>query len=177
MKKIISVIGILVLFYSWVLVGCATPPQLPDDEAKQLEREIQTILSKKSGHLPENWSRRVEVDFIWPLKGPLLGAASESGINIRAFEGQEVRAVKSGVVTFVSERLRGYGKTVVITHPDGFVSMYAYNSEIVVKIGEEVKQGQVIARASKTGRAQEPQLHFRLTKDDKPVNPINYLPK
>lgn len=116
-----------------------------------------------------------EADFIWPLQGQVIGRASTHGINIKAFMGQEVRATKSGKVTFVSDRLRGYGKTVIINHQDGFVSMYAYHSEILVKLGDKVKQGQVIARAGKTGRPDEPQLHFRLTRHDKPVNPLDYL--
>jgi murein DD-endopeptidase MepM/ murein hydrolase activator NlpD len=116
-----------------------------------------------------------ESEFIWPLKGAVLEPISEEGINIKARQGESVRATKSGIVTYVDDKWLGLGKIVVIKHSDGFVSMYGYNSEILVKAGESVKQGQVIARAGKSGRAQDPQLHFKLMKNDKLVNPLSYL--
>jgi murein DD-endopeptidase MepM/ murein hydrolase activator NlpD len=79
-------------------------------------------------------------------------------------------------VTFVSDDMTGYGKVVTIKHSDGFLSFYGYNSEILVKVDQVVKQGDVIARAGKTGRATQPQLYFRLFKGETSVNPMRYLP-
>jgi len=116
-----------------------------------------------------------ESEFIWPLKGAVLEPSSEEGINIKARQGESVLATKSGVVTYVDDKWPGLGKIIVIKHSDGFVSLYGYNSEILVKSGESVKQRQVIAKAGKSGRAQDPQLHFKLMKNDRLVNPLSYL--
>lgn len=116
-----------------------------------------------------------EADFIWPVKGTILENLSENGINIKASIGTSVVAVKSGVVTYVDEKWPGLGKIIVIKHSDGFTSLYGYNSEIDVKLGDKVKQGQVIAKVGKTGRAEEAQLHFKLMKNEQLVNPLSYL--
>lgn len=129
------------------------------------------IPSRAGSNLPST----NEANFVWPLKGRLSHKTSGYGISIKAFTGQDVRATKSGVITFVSDQVQGYGKTIVIRHSGGFASMYAYNSENLVKMNEQVKQGQVIARAGKTGRPDEPRLYFLLMRYDKPVNPLNYL--
>lgn len=116
-----------------------------------------------------------ESGFIWPAKGSIIGKSSRSRIKIKAPEGTPVRAVKSGVVNYVDEAYRGFGKIVVINHSDGFTSFYGYNSEILVKAGDQVKQGQIIARVGDTGRAETPQLYFKLLKRGTLVNPVYYL--
>lgn len=117
-----------------------------------------------------------ETGFIWPVRGPVLNNLGKSGINIKSQQGVDVRAVKSGRVIQTLEKMEGYGKVIIIKHADGFSSLYGYNSEILVKDGQTVKQGEVVAKAGQTGRADQPQLHFRLFKDNEPVNPLNYLP-
>lgn len=118
---------------------------------------------------------QAESEFIWPVKGAILGTPSENGINIKNTYGAPVVAVKSGVVTYVDEKWPGLGKIVVIKHSDGFTSLYGYNSEIEIKAGDKVKQGQIIAKVGKTGRADEAQLHFKLMKNEQLVNPLSYL--
>lgn len=169
---------LLLLLLGMMLMGCISVSSLPDDEETLLANELKLITDQKSKPpeptpvLPED-----ELSFIWPVKGPLTGAATDRGINIKASEGTPVRAVKSGIVKAVSEKMRGYGKVILIEHyKNSFSSFYGYNSEILVKEGEIVKQGQVIARVGKTGRAAEPQLMFRLYKNGNAVNPLNYLP-
>lgn len=115
-----------------------------------------------------------ESEFIWPVKGTLLGGASTKGIKIKAQHGAPVKAVKSGLIIYTGEE-PGLGKTVIIKHSDNFTSLYCYNSEILVKLEQLVKQGEVIARAGETGRAEESQLFFMLMKGDKLVNPLSYL--
>ncbi|MBI4712039.1 MAG: peptidoglycan DD-metalloendopeptidase family protein [Planctomycetes bacterium] len=114
--------------------------------------------------------------FIWPVRGQVLNNLGKSGINIKSQQGVDVRAVKSGRVIQTLEKMEGYGKVIIIKHADGFSSLYGYNSEILVKDGQTVKQGDVVAKVGQTGRAGQPQLHFRLFKDNEPVNPLNYLP-
>jgi murein DD-endopeptidase MepM/ murein hydrolase activator NlpD len=169
-----------------ITLGCAsTQPEVTvikydPTEQSQLQREMKKMLQNKSAPntpAPSAVETNVsELGFIRPLQGDILERNGTEGIIIKATEGQTVRAVKNGVVTFASDNFPGYGKMVSIKHPDGFLSIYSYNSEILVNKGQVVKQGDPIATAGKTGRATQTSLHFRLYRNDTPVNPLTYLP-
>ena len=161
--------GVLLLALIFLL-GCTSVARLPSDEERQLARDLSFMI--KEGRL----KTRTEPNFIWPIKGTILSNLGVNGVTIQAYEEQEVKAVKSGLVSFVSEALQGYGQAIIIEHTGGFSSFYGYNSEILVKQGDRIKQGQMIARAGKTGRATRPQLYFVLFKNERPVKPLNYLP-
>ncbi|MFH1231680.1 MAG: M23 family metallopeptidase [Planctomycetota bacterium] len=169
---------IFFILLSLLYTGCSsTSLRLPPDEEVRLDKEIKAILQGTAGKNSIPLESIVsELGFIWPLQGAILVNEGIEGINIKAYEGQPVKATKSGIVTFVSDNVTGYGKTITIKHSDGFISIYAYNSENLVKIDQIVKQGDIVAKAGKTGRATQPQLHFRLFKNGIPVNPLNYLP-
>jgi murein DD-endopeptidase MepM/ murein hydrolase activator NlpD len=64
---------------------------------------------------------------------------------------------------------------VLIRHPNGFVTAYAHASELMVKRGDTIKRGQVIARSGQTGTVTSPQLHFEIRKGSAPVDPTQYL--
>lgn len=120
--------------------------------------------------------------FSWPLKGTVItpfganGGIRSKGIDIRAKEGSPVRAAKSGRVVYYDPQMKGLGKTLIIDHGGGLQTVYAYNSEITVRVGESVERGDVIAKAGSTGRAKEPGLHFEVRRNGEPQNPANYLP-
>ena len=142
-----------------------------------LNKEVRKILQNKAVRNPLPTESIVsESGFIMPVQGSVVQDPGTEAINIIASEGQPVKAVKDGIVTFASDDMAGNGKSIIIKHSDGFLSFYAYNSEILVKLNQAVKQGEIIAKVGKTGRATSPQLHFRLFKNDAPVNPLNYLP-
>lgn len=166
------------LLVTFICIGCSSAPlRLPSDEEMRLDKEIKTILKASEQNNQISLESIVsELGFIAPLDGRVMENRGEDGVSFKATEGQPVRAVKSGLVTFVSEDMTGYGKVVTIKHSDGFLSFYAYNSEILVKADQVVKQGEVIAKAGQSGRATQPQLYFRLFKGESPVNPLNYLP-
>lgn len=167
----------ILIIVSLLYTGCSsTPLRLSSDEEARLDKEIKTILEGSSKNNVPLENIVSELGFIWPLQGIILVNEGIEGINIKAYDGQSVKATKSGIVTFISDDMTGYGKTITIKHSDGFISIYACNSENLVKIDQIVKQGDVIAKAGKTGRAVQPQLHFRLFKNETPVNPLNYLP-
>ena len=122
--------------------------------------------------------------FLWPVKGRLISGFGtkdnglrNDGINIAAKRGQPVRAIAPGVVAYAGNELRGFGNLVLIKHDDGWVSAYAHADKIEVVRGEKVRRGQVIARVGDTGGVAEPQLHFELRRDKKPVDPLPYLQK
>lgn len=125
----------------------------------------------------------VKEDFIWPVKGKIIlyfgvqkGASPNKGIDIQAREGATVVASRSGKVIFSDDKVKGYGKTLILDHGDELQTLYAHNSEILVKIGDEVKQFTPIAKAGTTGRTKTPYLHFEIRKRHQPQNPFYYLP-
>ena len=117
-------------------------------------------------------------EFRWPAHGHIIQGfktGGNDGINIAVPEGTSVRAAENGVVAYAGDGLKGYGNLVLIKHPNGFVSAYANNGELNVKLGETVKRGQVIAKSGSSGNVSSPQLHFELRKGSTPVDPTNYL--
>ena len=120
--------------------------------------------------------------FIWPVRGDVIvpfgvnGKTRNKGIEIKTYEGAPVLAAKSGRVVYCDSRLKGFGNTVIIDHGEGLQTVYAYNSQILVKLGDSVEQGSVIAKAGSTGRASGASLHFEIRKNSEPQNPRYYLP-
>ena len=120
--------------------------------------------------------------FRWPAKGRVISGfgargtgGANDGINIALPEGTPVKAAEGGTVVHADDALKGYGKLVLIRHPNGFVSVYAHNGELKVKRGESVKRGQVIAASGQSGNVTAPQLHFEIRKGATPVDPMKQL--
>jgi murein DD-endopeptidase MepM/ murein hydrolase activator NlpD len=120
--------------------------------------------------------------FRWPVRGrviagfgPKTNGAQNDGINLAVPEGTPIKAADDGVVAYSGNELKGYGNLVLIRHANGFVSAYAHASELLVKRGDTIKRGQVIAHAGQTGNVTSPQLHFEIRKGSTPVDPTKYL--
>ena len=120
--------------------------------------------------------------FRWPVKGRIIrgfGKRSDGtrneGINIATPIGTEIHAAESGVVAYAGNELKGYGNLILVRHENGFVSAYAHSDRMLVRRGDNVRRGQVIARAGKTGNVKQPQVHFELRQGAKPINPIPHL--
>lgn len=96
------------------------------------------------------------------------------GVDFSGARGSDILAVADGVVIF-SGRDSGYGNMIDIDHGNGFMTRYAHNHQNLVEVGHRVRAGDVIARMGATGRATGVHLHFEVWKDDKPVNPHQYL--
>ena len=88
--------------------------------------------------------------------------------------GEEIRAAKSGRVT-VAQSVPGFGKVVVLEHGNGTETFYGHNDRILVAHGAVVRQGDAIALGGSSGRVREPQLHFRILVQHRPVDPLRYL--
>ena len=121
--------------------------------------------------------------FRWPARGRVISSAGamsngqqNDGINIALPEGTSVHAAEDGVVAYAGSELKGYGNLVLVRHSNGFVTAYAHASEILVKRGDQVRRGQVIAKSGQTGNVSSPQLHFEIRKGSAPVDPTQYLP-
>jgi hypothetical protein len=118
-----------------------------------------------------------QIKFRWPARGRIIQGYEDGGdgINIALKEGSDINAVEDGEIAFAGNELKGYGNMILLRHPNGFVSAYAHNNELLVKRGDKVKRGQIIAKSGQTGIVRSPQLHFELRKGSTPVDPILYL--
>ena len=121
--------------------------------------------------------------FIWPVRGRLLsgfgpqeGGLVNDGINIAVRTGEDVRAAASGKVIFASDRFNALGNLILVEHRDSWVTAYAHNDQMLVKRGDRVQQGQVIALAGSSGTVDRSQLHFEIRQDGTPVNPPQFPP-
>jgi lipoprotein NlpD len=114
----------------------------------------------------------------WPTQGKVIKGFSESGsargIDIAGTMGQPIHAAGPGKVIYSGQDLRGYGKLVIIKHDDNFLSVYAHNSNILVKEGQQVVKGQKIAEMGNTDSDQV-KLHFEIRQQGKSVDPMKYL--
>jgi murein DD-endopeptidase MepM/ murein hydrolase activator NlpD len=120
----------------------------------------------------------------WPAIGKIIAGfggrpdgTHNDGINVSVPLGTDVHAAEAGVVAYAGSELKGYGNLVLLRHDNGWVTAYAHNDELLVKRGDKVKRGQVIAKAGKTGSVDQPQIHFELRQGSRPVDPIPYLEK
>lgn len=120
--------------------------------------------------------------FRWPVRGrviagfgPKATGQQNDGINIAVPEGTPVKASDDGVVAYSGNELKGYGNLVLVRHANGHVTAYAHASELLVKRGDTVKRGQVIAKSGQTGNVSSPQLHFEIRKGATPVDPMQFL--
>ncbi len=123
-------------------------------------------------------------DFRWPVRGRVISnfgkkpdGQSNDGVNISVPEGTEIKAAEGGVVAYAGNELKGFGNLVLIRHGGEWVTAYAHASEIMVKRGDVVRRGQVIAKAGRTGNVNAPQLHFEVRRGASPVDPLSHLPK
>jgi murein DD-endopeptidase MepM/ murein hydrolase activator NlpD len=122
--------------------------------------------------------------YIWPTEGVItsdfgprtgFGSSNHQGIDIGGSYKEEIIAADGGEVV-KADWYSGYGLLVAIRHDNGDLTYYGHCCELLVKEGDRVYQGQVIALMGATGVANGVHLHFEIRKNDAPVNPINYLP-
>jgi len=90
-------------------------------------------------------------------------------------EGTPVKAAEDGVVAYAGNELKGYGNLVLVRHSNGYVTAYAHAKELMVKRGDPIKRGQVIAKSGQTGNVDAPQLHFEVRKGPAPQDPMPLL--
>lgn len=88
--------------------------------------------------------------------------------------GTEVRAAAAGTVSY-SGNMSGFGKLIIIDHGNGVTTYYAHNSVLLAKVGQKVKQGEIITKSGNTGRSTGPHLHFEIRISGTSVDPIKYL--
>jgi murein DD-endopeptidase MepM/ murein hydrolase activator NlpD len=106
---------------------------------------------------------------------PFSGAREyHRGLDFAGKEGTEIHAVAAGVVTWSGDRYT-YGNMVEINHGNGYITRYAHNKKNLVKAGDVVERGQVIALMGMTGRSTAPHVHFEVIKNGRTVDPARYI--
>ena len=128
--------------------------------------------------------------FLWPVRGEVVTGFGprgpgqrNDGLNIAVTEGEPIRAAATGEVVYAGDQVPGFGKLILLKHPDGWVTAYAHLSEITVKMREQVRQGAEIGKAGRTGAVPSPQLHFEVRhapspqERARPVDPLPLLPQ
>ena len=100
--------------------------------------------------------------------------ARHQGLDFAGIKGSEILGVASGVVIWSGSR-QGYGKMLEIDHGNGYVTRYAHNDELLVKVGDGITAGQTIAKMGETGRASSPHVHFEVLHKGKHVNPYKFV--
>jgi murein DD-endopeptidase MepM/ murein hydrolase activator NlpD len=153
-----------------------TPPAVKPSVEPSVAEEVKAEPPARKTSLPHG------AHFSWPVRGRVLvgfgvghGGAQNDGINIAAPRGTPIESVDAGVVAYAGNELRGYGNLVLIKHANGWITAYAHCDDLLVKKGERVHRGQVIAKVGTTGGVSEPQLHFELRRGKQPVDPQEFL--
>lgn len=161
----------------------------------QVRSATVNISKKISGKISGKLSGKVSggsttVGAVRGLRWPVLGQISSpfgwrrspfgrrrvfhAGLDIRAPRGTIIRAAASGVVVH-SGWMGGYGKAVVISHPNGLTTLYGHCSKLAARSGAKVSQGQTIAYVGSTGRSTGNHVHFEVRVGGSPRNPLKYL--
>jgi len=145
-------------------------PSYRPEETAMIERQ-----------LPARGTAAARLEFMWPVQGKIIarfGGKNEdknNGIAIAAPQGTPIRAAEQGKVIYSGAELRDYGHLIVIDHEGGFATVYAHNQVNLVKRGERVSKGQVIAKVGMTGIAETPYVHFEIRQNAKAKDPLAFL--
>ena len=124
---------------------------------------------------PARGAATVTSEFGW-RRDPFSGVATyHRGVDLRAAYGEAIGAADAGTVVFAGQQ-GGYGQTVVVEHGDGVRTRYAHLSAVMTQVGAEVKAGESIGRAGRSGRATGTHLHFEVTQHGRPIDPQTYGP-
>jgi murein DD-endopeptidase MepM/ murein hydrolase activator NlpD len=170
-----------------VAAAPAAAPKLASAAAPQQTARLAQASPAAEGGAPESTVKAAEATgalptFRWPVRGKVIAGygaktngKANDGINLAVPEGTPVKAAEDGVVAYAGNELKGYGNLVLVRHANGYVTAYAHASELLVKRGDSIKRGQVIAKSGQSGEVASPQLHFEIRKGSTPVDPLQFL--
>jgi lipoprotein NlpD len=155
----------------------ATAPSPPPAAIPPTRRAVKapaTPIPKEGG------SADVRLVWEWPTQGKVIygfgEGTNQKGVGIDGRSGQAVLASAPGKVVYSGSGLRGYGKLIIIKHNTSYLSVYAHNSQILVKEGQSVAKGQKIAEMGNSD-SDRVALHFEIRRLGKPIDPLQYLPE
>ena len=160
-----------------LMIARATPTQ--DTSPREAQSKPATLATKASYTTPP---ANAGVSFAWPVRGKIVSdfgsgdlGRRNDGVNIAAPAGTAVRAAADGEVVYRGSELDGFGNLLLVKHAGGYVTAYAHNDTMLVKKGQRVNQGQIIAKVGQTGAVSSPQLHFEIRENLQSVDPEGLL--
>ncbi|WKC77831.1 peptidoglycan DD-metalloendopeptidase family protein [Borreliella turdi] len=166
-------------------------PKVDILDSNNLDNEVLFLGQKlfiPGGRLPKDFLKEVLGEtFIYPVQGVITSGygyrpdpftrviSFHNGIDIANLANTPIKASREGIVVTVGFNAGGYGKYVVISHSNGFQTLYAHLNSFAVKVGEKVSRGAVIGYMGSTGYSTGNHLHFTIFKNGKTENPMKYL--
>jgi murein DD-endopeptidase MepM/ murein hydrolase activator NlpD len=164
-------------------------PLTPEEQARAFTLDIDDIVTGSAPAAAVPVARPAapvaagNARFAWPLDGRLLqrfGPAGSGrvndGIKIATTLGTAVRAAGDGTIAYAGTEVPLLGGLVLVDHGGGWMSVYGHLDRVAVRLGDRVARGAVIATAGQSGQVQQPQLHFELRQNQRPVDPLRQLP-
>lgn len=153
-----------------------------EEDVKAMQKQQAKISSELGAPLPSGVTVHGSGRFIWPVHGPITAPfcerraweACHPGMDIGVPTGTPIHAADGGVVK-IAGWVGGYGNYTCIQHTATLSSCYGHQSALKVRVGQAVKQGQVIGLSGSTGFSTGPHLHFEARVNGSVVNPLNYL--
>ncbi|HOJ27691.1 MAG TPA: M23 family metallopeptidase [Spirochaetota bacterium] len=158
---------------------------IPDAKIDLRDKKDKRNIAKKE---PVSVINRIksQISLMWPVSGKITsgfgtrrnplgkGRQFHCGLDISCNVGTPVKAALDGTVIYAGWK-DGYGNVVVLKHDKGYISVYGHNSKNLVKEGDSVQKGQVIAKSGMTGSVTGAHVHFEFRKYITPLNPLRYL--
>jgi len=156
-------------------------------EEKRKSRDVQRRAEGRPASPYSGDFARGEGALEWPVRGQVVGrfgpethprfgtTINNNGLDIAAPLGTPVQAVAKGSVEYTSEDFASYGPIVILNHGDGFFTLYAHLSDILVSVGQQITAGQIVGRVGDTGSLKGAILHFEVRKGGTALNPQDWL--
>jgi murein DD-endopeptidase MepM/ murein hydrolase activator NlpD len=151
-----------------------------EGDVSDISQKISEQLAQQSGVLPAGPIRPGGHGLIWPVNGPVVSGFGmrwgqmHEGIDIAVPTGTQIRAAATGTVSIAGVE-GGYGNYTCVDHGGGLSTCYAHQERILVSVGQEVSQAQVIGVSDCTGHCLGPHVHFEVRVNGQAVDPLGYL--
>jgi murein DD-endopeptidase MepM/ murein hydrolase activator NlpD len=148
------------------------PPRAPDSDAPGVAASLRAVLDGGATDADRDRAGRLFRNLLWPVRGGRLGRPfrdeSHRAIEIATVGSTAVRAAADGVVVAAGETIPGLGRSIVLLHRNGWITVYGQVAELHVEEGTTVRRGAWIARAGET-------LHFELRDGGALADPVPHL--
>jgi LysM repeat protein len=158
------------------------PAKIPNHSANSVEPAGEIAQAKAKHAIKAAKETTALPMFHWPVQGRIIASFGSSlsgerndGIDLAVPEGTPVTAAEDGVVSYAGNGFAGQGNLVLIRHSNDYSTVYAHAKELLVKRGDQIKRGQVIAHSGQTGNVNAPQLHFEVRRGATPLDPVRFL--
>lgn len=141
-------------------------------------QHAQPVAQAKADPRPAEPSAGGELNWAWPSGGKVIAGyvdGGNKGVDIEGKIGEPVLAAEAGKVTYAGSGIRGYGNLLIVQHANSLSSVYAHNSKLLAREGQQVARGQKIAELGNSD-ADQSKLHFEIRRQGKPLDPLKLLP-